>query len=157
MSPSPPTPSGGRSWAYRELLNEAVRAEGVPHKLDIALPLAAIPEFDRALRDLLSARYPDARLYLYGHIGDGNLHVNIIGPDPGDALVDELVLRRTVEYGGTISAEHGIGRSKRRYLSLCRSAADIAAMTALKRALDPEGILAPGRVLPDQDEQKSVI
>jgi FAD/FMN-containing dehydrogenase len=137
-------------WAYRELLNEAIRAEGVPHKLDIALPLAAIPDFDRTLRDLIASHYPDARLYIYGHLGDGNLHVNIVGPDPGDDRVDELVLRATVGRGGTISAEHGIGRVKRRYLSLCRSAADIAAMTALKRALDPEGILAPGRVLPDR-------
>jgi FAD/FMN-containing dehydrogenase len=135
-------------WAYRELLNEAVRAEGVPHKFDIALPLAAIPEFDRSLRGLLAGRFSHARLYLYGHIGDGNLHVNIVGPDIDDARVDELVLRHCAEYGGTISAEHGIGRAKRPYLSLCRSAAEIAAMTALKRALDPEGILAPGRVLP---------
>jgi FAD/FMN-containing dehydrogenase len=140
-------------WAYRELLNEAIRAVGVPHKLDIALPLAAIPPFDREIRRRLADRFPEARLYIYGHLGDGNLHVNVVGPDPADDGVDELVLRCTAEYGGTISAEHGIGRAKRRYLSLCRSAADIAAMTALKRALDPAGLLAPGRVLPDEDER----
>jgi FAD/FMN-containing dehydrogenase len=135
------------------LLNEAIRAVGVPHKLDIALPLAAIPPFDREIRRRLADRFPEARLYIYGHLGDGNLHVNVVGPDPADDGVDELVLRCTAEYGGTISAEHGIGRAKRRYLSLCRSAADIAAMTALKRALDPAGLLAPGRVLPDEDER----
>ena len=139
-------------WAYRELLNEAIRGQGVPHKLDVGLPLAAIPDFDRDVRERLAAAYPRGRLYMYGHIGDGNLHVNIVGPDPEDEGVDELVLRCTSEHGGTISAEHGVGRAKRRYLSLCRSPADIAAMTALKRALDPDGLLAPGRMLPDDGE-----
>ncbi len=136
-------------WAYRESLNEAIRGQGVPHKLDVGLPLAAIPDFDRAVRERLAGAYPEARLYIYGHIGDGNLHVNVVGPYPADDGVDELVLRCTAEHAGTISAEHGIGLAKRRYLSLCRSAADIEAMAALKRALDPGGLLAPGRVLPD--------
>lgn len=148
--------TGGRQelWSYRESLNEAIRAVGVPHKLDVSLPLAAIPSFDAEVRRRLADRFPDAALYIYGHIGDGNLHVNVVGPDPADDGVDELVLRCTVEHGGTISAEHGIGRAKRRYLSLCRSAADIAAMTALKQALDPAGLLAPGRVLPDREEDR---
>ncbi|MBS1843114.1 MAG: FAD-binding oxidoreductase [Actinobacteria bacterium] len=134
-------------WAYRELLNESIRAEGVPRKFDIALPLQAIPEFDSAMRALVADRSPDASVYIYGHIGDGNLHVNIVGPDPDDALDDEI-LRCAVAYGGTISAEHGIGRAKRPYLSLCRSQSDIEAMYAVKEALDPDSILAPGRVLP---------
>ncbi len=141
-------------WAYRELLNEAIRAEGVAHKLDVALPLAAIPAFDREVRALVAERFPAARLYIYGHIGDGNLHVNVVGPDPADDGVDEAILRCTAAHDGTISAEHGIGRAKRRYLSLCRSAADIEAMTKLKRALDPQGILAPGRVLPDETRDR---
>lgn len=136
-------------WGYRESLNEAIRGKGVPHKLDIALPTAVIPAFDSALRKRLAEAYPEAPLYIYGHLGDGNLHVNVVGLDPGDEGVDELVLRCTAEFAGTISAEHGVGLAKRRYLSLCRGAADIRAMMALKRALDPGGILAPGRVLPD--------
>src|SRR5262249_46595544 len=71
-------------WRYRESLNEAIRAVGVPHKLDVALPLAAIPAFDGEVRRRLAERYPDAALYIYGHIGDGNLHVNVVGPDPAD-------------------------------------------------------------------------
>lgn len=134
-------------WAYREALNEAIRGRGVPHKLDVALPLAAIPAYDRAVRERLAAAYPAAELYIYGHIGDGNLHVNVVGPEPEDDGVDELVLRCVADFDGTISAEHGVGLAKRRYLSLCREPADLAAMAALKRALDPGGLLAPGRVL----------
>lgn len=144
--------SRGRAglWVYRESLNEAIRAVGVPHKLDVAVPLREIPDFGAQVRQRLADRYPEAAVYLYGHLGDGNFHVNVVGPDPVDDTVDELVLRCAVERGGTISAEHGIGRAKRRYLSLCRSPADIAAMAALKHALDPAGLLAPGRVLPDE-------
>ena len=135
-------------WAYRELLNESIRAQGVPHKLDVGLPLRVIPEFDRELRARVGAAYPDASLYLYGHLGDGNFHVNLVGPDPDDEGLDELVLRCAADHGGTISAEHGIGRVKPRYLALCRDEADIRAMRSLKEALDPAGLMAPGRVLP---------
>ena len=107
-----------------------------------------VPAFDRDLRARLAADFADAELYLYGHIGDGNLYVHVVGPDPDDDRIDELVLRATAERGGTISAEHGVGRAKREYLALCRTEADIAAMTAVKAALDPTAILAPGRVLP---------
>jgi FAD/FMN-containing dehydrogenase len=72
-----------------------------------------------------------------------------VGPEPGDDSVDELVLRCVTEFGGTISAEHGIGIGKRRYLHLCRTAAEVDAMRALKRAMDPRAILSPGRVLAD--------
>ncbi|MFT3864306.1 MAG: FAD-binding oxidoreductase [Solirubrobacterales bacterium] len=132
-----------RLWAYRELLNESIREEGVPHKLDIAVPIARLPEFAAAA----TVAAGDARLFLYGHLGDGNVHVNLLGPGPDDDGPDERILRLATGLGGTISAEHGVGVAKRRYLSLCRSERDIAAMRALKRALDPDGILAPGRVL----------
>lgn len=136
-----------RLWACRELINESIRDRGVPHKLDVAVPLAALPEFDRRVRELLAA-VEGAELYLYGHLGDGNVHVNVLGPDPEDESVDEGVLRLVGELGGTISAEHGVGVAKARFLSLCRSEEEIAAMRRLKAALDPDEILAPGRVLP---------
>jgi FAD/FMN-containing dehydrogenase len=136
-----------RLWRYRESINESIRSIGVPHKLDIGLPIASLPTFDADLRSRLTA-LPDARLFIYGHVGDGNLHVNVVGPDPDSEEVDDLVLRCTAEYGGTISAEHGVGIAKRNYLSLCRSPAEITAMQSLKSALDPRTILAPGRVLP---------
>jgi FAD/FMN-containing dehydrogenase len=132
-----------RLWAYRELLNESIREEGVPHKLDVSVPIARLPTFAARAGEEVG----DARLFLYGHLGDGNVHVNVLGPGPDDEEVDERILRLATGLGGTISAEHGVGFAKRRYLSLCRSERDIAAMRALKRALDPAGILAPGRII----------
>jgi FAD/FMN-containing dehydrogenase len=137
-----------RLWAGRELINESIRERGVPHKLDVAVPLAALPEFDRRVRELL-ASVAGAELYLYGHLGDGNVHVNVVGPDPEDESVDAAVLRLAADLGGTISAEHGVGIAKTQFLSLCRSDDEIEAMRRLKSALDPHGILAPGRVLPE--------
>jgi len=135
-----------RLWACRELINESIRDRGVPHKLDVAVPLAALPEFDRRARELAAA--DAAELYLYGHLGDGNVHVNLLGLAPGDESVDERILHLVAELGGTISAEHGVGLAKARFLSLCRSGDEIASMRRLKSALDPRGILSPGRILP---------
>lgn len=152
LSPEPPVAVADgaadreRLWTGRELINESIRERGVPHKLDVAVPPAALPEFDRRVRELI-ATVPGASLYLYGHLGDGNAHVNVLGPDPEDESVDAAVLRLVADLGGTISAEHGVGVAKTKYLSLCRSEAEIEAMRRLKQALDPAGILAPGRVL----------
>jgi len=86
----------------------------------------------------------DARAIVFGHIGAGNLHVNVLGPAPDDDSVDDAVFRLAAEHGGTISAEHGIGRAKAAVLHLSRSAAEIAAMRAVKSAFDPAGLLNPG-------------
>jgi FAD/FMN-containing dehydrogenase len=86
-------------------------------------------------------------VYLYGHLGDGNVHVNVLGPDPEEAEVDELVLQLVARHGGSISAEHGVGMAKTRWLGLTRGEPEIAAMRAIKHALDPLGLLNPGRVL----------
>ena len=85
-----------------------------------------------------------ASAIVFGHIGVGNLHVNVLGPPPGDQAVDEAVLRLAAGHGGTISAEHGIGRAKVRWLRLNRSPEEMAAMRAVKTALDPSGLLNPG-------------
>jgi FAD/FMN-containing dehydrogenase len=135
-------------WQYRDLLNEAVRAQGVPHKLDVALPLAELPRFEREVRARCARDHPQARLFLYGHLGDGNVHANVLGVAPEDEEIDELILRVAAAMGGTISAEHGIGVAKRGLLRLCRSEQDIAAMRAIKRALDAHAILGRDRVLP---------
>ena len=87
---------------------------------------------------------PDASVYLYGHAGDGNLHVNVVGPPPTDEAVDDAVLDLAIRHGGTISAEHGIGVAKVAWLERDRGADDVAAMRAIKRALDPAEILNPG-------------
>ena len=142
----------GRSalWAYRERHTEAISTAGIPHKMDIAVPLARIAGFraglDAAVRAAAGGPQPP-RVFAFGHIGAGNLHVNVLGPDPADGTVDEAVMRLAAAHGGTISAEHGIGRAKVRLLHLSRSPAEIAAMRAVKTALDPAGLLNPGVLL----------
>jgi FAD/FMN-containing dehydrogenase len=135
-------------WNYRDLQNEAVGAAGVPHKLDVTVPLAALAGFERRVRDVIEQAWPGARTILWGHLGDGNFHVNVLGPEPDDYRCDEAVLRLVAEVGGSISAEHGVGVAKRRWLGLTRSPAEIDTMRALKDTLDPHGILNPGAVLP---------
>jgi len=137
-----------RLWAYRERHTEAISAAGVPHKLDVTLPLSRLAEFVDAVRTRVMEVDPGATCVLFGHVGDGNLHVNVLGPAPDDDRVDDAVLRLVADYGGSISSEHGIGVAKRRWLELTRSPADIAVMRAVKRALDPHGLLNPGAVLP---------
>jgi FAD/FMN-containing dehydrogenase len=134
-------------WLYREAHNEAINVRGVPHKLDVSVPLAAVPSFEQDVEREVIARWPEAVVYLYGHLGDGNVHVNVLGPDPADEGVDDLVLQLVARHGGSISAEHGVGLAKTRWLGLTRGEAEIAAMRAIKEALDPHGILSPGRVL----------
>lgn len=127
-------------WAYRERHTEAIAAAGVPHKLDVAVPVSRLAAFEEAVRAALA----EWRVYLFGHAGDGNLHVNVLGPDPDDDAVDDVVLRLVASFGGSISAEHGIGVAKKRWLPLVRGDADMAAMRAIKRALDPGEILNRG-------------
>jgi FAD/FMN-containing dehydrogenase len=85
---------------------------------------------------------------VWGHLGDGNLHVNVVGPAPSDTTVDDAVLRLVAARRGSISAEHGIGVAKRPWLGLTRSPSDLAAMAAIKQAFDPNNILNPGVILP---------
>jgi FAD/FMN-containing dehydrogenase len=135
-------------WRYREAHTEAINLIGPPHKLDVTLPAAALADFVDTVRTRVVAVVPDARVWLFGHAADGNLHVNVTGVDPADERVDEAVLTLVAEHGGSISAEHGIGTAKKRWLHLSRSPAEIAAMRAIKRALDPAGILNPNVLLP---------
>lgn len=142
-------PGRGRLWAYRERHTEAVSGLGVPHKLDVTVPLGSLARFaDDEVRLAVAAVAPGATTVVFGHVGDGNLHVNVVGPDPDDDRVDEAVLRLVAAHGGSISAEHGIGRAKAPWLGLSRSPAEIAAMRAVKAALDPAGLLNPGVLLP---------
>jgi len=141
-------PSGiERLWAYREKHTESVSALGVPHKLDITLPLVALGEFEPAVRARVEEVAPGSTAILWGHVGDGNIHVNVVGPGPEDETVDSAVLELVAGLGGSISAEHGIGRAKTAWLGLSRSASEVAAMSAIKNALDPQGILNPGVLL----------
>jgi FAD/FMN-containing dehydrogenase len=137
-----------RLWRWREAHSEAGSALGVVHKLDVTLPAGAIAEFCGAVTDAVGAARPSAVTLLFGHVGDGNVHVNVIGPPAGDEEVDDVVLGLVVARGGSISAEHGIGALKRRWLARDRSPAEVAAMRAVKGALDPDGILNPGVLFP---------
>ena len=140
-------PDRDRLWAYRERHTEAINAAGVPHKLDTAVPLDRAVAFEQDLRRLAASR-PGARLVLFGHLAEGNFHVNLLGLPPGDEALDAAVLELAAAHGGTISSEHGVGRAKARWLPLVRDPADIAAMRALKRSLDPGSILNPGILFP---------
>jgi len=142
-----------RLWAYREAHTEAISALGVPHKLDVTLPLDRLARFAQEVRTVIEAVAPGAVVVLFGHVGDGNLHVNVVGPAPGDDAVDEVVLELVAAHGGSISAEHGIGRAKVAWLHLSRSEAEIATMRAVKDALDPTGLLNPGVLLPAGSDQ----
>ncbi len=137
-------------WAYRESHTEAINACGVPHKLDVTLPLGELGDFVAQVGDRVERTSPGAQTIVFGHVGDGNLHVNVLGPDPDDERVDEAVLRLVADHGGSISAEHGIGVAKARWLSLTRSPVEIDAMSSIKRALDPAGLLNPGVLLPSE-------
>jgi FAD/FMN-containing dehydrogenase len=133
-----------RLWALRERHTEAVNAEGVPHKLDVSVPLARYAELIERAPGVVAAADREARTISYGHVGDGNVHVNILGPAPEDESVDDAVLRLVLELGGSVSAEHGIGVAKVGWLVRDRGEATVAAMRAIKDAWDPSGILNPG-------------
>ena len=135
-------------WRYREEHTLAINTLGTPHKLDITVPIPLLAAFVRDIPEIVSARCPGAVTWLFGHIGDGNLHVNITGVATQDDSADDVVLVHVASIGGSISAEHGIGTAKKRWLHLSRSAAEIDAMRAIKHALDPDNILNPNALLP---------
>jgi FAD/FMN-containing dehydrogenase len=146
-----------RLLRLREAHTDAVAAAGVPHKLDVGIPLERLAEFADRLDGVVADAAPGSRLVVWGHLGDGNLHVNVLGPAPGEDAVDARVLELAVACGGTVSAEHGIGVHKVAALRLSRSAAELHAMRAVKRALDPTGILNPGVGLDPRDGVTDVI
>jgi FAD/FMN-containing dehydrogenase len=135
-------------WRYREAHTEAVNALGVPHKLDVTLPLGELSAFVDDVRAAVATVAPGATTVLFGHLADGNVHVNVVGPPPEDESVDDTVLRLVAGRGGSISAEHGIGTAKKRWLHLARTDAEVAAFRAIKAALDPANVLNPNALLP---------
>ena len=137
-----------RLWQLRERHTEAINAEGVPHKLDVSVPMARYAELVDGAPIAVEAVAPDARTISYGHVADGNLHVNVLGPGPDDEAVDAAVLELVLELGGSVSAEHGIGIAKVDWLVRDRGDATVAAMRAIKDAWDPGGILNPGVLFP---------
>ena len=135
-------------WRYREDHTLAIGTLGKPHKLDVTIPHDRLGEFIREIPGLVAQRVPGTVTWLFGHIGDGNIHVNVTGVDADDERIDEMVLTHVANIGGSISAEHGIGTAKKQWLHLNRGPEEIEAMRAFKRALDPDGILNPNALLP---------
>ena len=137
-------PGRRRLWALREGITESIATVGIPHKLDVGLPIGRIAAFAAALGPTVEAAHPGARVFVFGHLALGNLHVNVVGPAPDDETVDDAVLHLVAEHGGQIAAEHGIGHAKARWLTLGRSPEELAVLATNKHALDPRGVLNPG-------------
>jgi FAD/FMN-containing dehydrogenase len=144
-------------WHIRESIPLAQAEEGLNIKHDISLPVSSIPEFCRDTDVLLQQEIPGVRLVNFGHLGDGNLHYNVQAPETGDAAaflrdrekqVNTLVYDSVHRFGGSISAEHGVGSLKADTLPKYKSAVALELMRSVKRALDPQNVLNPGRVLP---------
>jgi FAD/FMN-containing dehydrogenase len=142
-------------WKLRELLPEAQSREGGSIKHDVSVPIASIPAFLEEAESAVTSAIPGARLVAFGHVGDGNIHCNVSQPmgadtqaflarwDEINAIVHGLVLM----HKGSISAEHGIGQLKRDLLPKVKDKTAMELMRAIKKALDPKGILNPGKVL----------
>jgi FAD/FMN-containing dehydrogenase len=141
--------SGQRAlWAYRETHTESISAEGVPVKLDVSVPITSLPALVHQLAPVIAGVCPGARAIVFGHVNEGNLHVNVL--DSGDLHeeVTDAVLRLVASLEGSISSEHGVGRAKVPWLGLSRSSTEIDTMRAIKRALDPAAMLNPGVLFP---------
>jgi len=146
---------GKAFWRIRELFSEVQRHAGGSIKEDISVPVAAVPAFIREANAAVAALIPDARPLPFGHLGDGNIHYNVsqpIGADKDAFLkrwgeVNEVVFAVVKKYGGSISAEHGIGLLKRDLLPSVKDPVALELMRGIKRLLDPKGILNPGKVL----------
>ncbi len=144
-----------RLWRLRHSISEAERADGKALKHDISVPVSAMPAFLEQGEALLEEVYPEARLVAFGHVGDGNLHYNVVLPRDMNAAQWESEGKRitgaiydlVTEFGGSISAEHGIGQLKREWLSRYGSDPELELMRKLKKTLDPAGILNPGKVI----------
>ncbi len=140
-------------WRLREGISETI-APFTPYKNDISVVVSKVPEFLNAIDAIVASRYPDFEIIWFGHIGDGNLHLNILKPE---TMAKEIFFERceavntevfeTVQcFKGSVSAEHGVGMTKKPYLEYTRSATEIACMQAVKKVFDPNGVMNPGKI-----------
>ncbi|HUO45423.1 MAG TPA: FAD-binding oxidoreductase [Acidimicrobiia bacterium] len=127
-----------RLWIYRESITETINQQGIPCKLDVAVPLAKMDEFAGRVKTLEL----DGQTYMFGHLAEGNFHVNVVGSSDPDGVVD-AVLGLVTELGGSIASEHGIGVAKAAWWRRTADPAMLAASRSVKTALDPRGILNP--------------
>lgn len=142
-------------WKLREYISETI-SHWTPYKNDISVTVSQVPAFLADIDAIVSQNYPDFEVLWYGHIGDGNLHLNILKPEALTkeeffakcAAVNKWVFETVEKYNGSISAEHGVGMTKRDYLQYSRSPAEIEYMKAVKAVFDPNGIMNPGKIFP---------
>ncbi|WMD19578.1 FAD-binding oxidoreductase [Achromobacter seleniivolatilans] len=142
-------------WKLREEISEAQRADGPHLKHDVSLPIERIPDFMVSAEARIRALYPDLRPFIFGHFGDGNLHYNLSRPAGAErdwvsvhgAAITDAVLDEVNRYGGSISAEHGIGQLKREHFLHSKDAVELRLMREIKRVMDPAGIMNPGKLL----------
>ena len=142
-------------WKLREYISETI-SHWTPYKNDISVTVSQVPAFLHDIDAIVEANYPDFEVIWFGHIGDGNLHLNILKPENLSkdaffakcATVNQWVFETVQKYNGSISAEHGVGMTKRDYLGYSRSAAEVGYMKAIKAVFDPNGIMNPGKIFP---------
>ncbi|MEM8616125.1 MAG: FAD-binding oxidoreductase [Pseudomonadota bacterium] len=148
-------------WRLRESIPLSKRAFGTSINHDVSVPISAIPAFLEACKGALKAAVPQAEIVAFGHVGDGNLHYSACEPKDSETphlaahtdLITSIVHETAMAHGGSISAEHGVGRLKCEELVSIRPKAVTAVMLAIKAALDPQGIMNPGRVVPQKEPQ----
>ena len=141
-------------WRYREDISESLSVKS-PYKNDVSVAISKVPAFIDDLEKVLTAAYPTWEVVWFGHIGDGNLHINILRPEGMSKevfvkecrRVDELVFSAVKKQNGSISAEHGVGLTKKSFLNYTRSQAEIDLIRGIKKVFDPDGIMNPGKVL----------
>lgn len=141
-------------WRLREGITESL-APHKPYKNDVSVRISAVPAFMAEMQALLEDGYPHVDVVWFGHIGDGNLHINVLKPAEIDNAVfveqcehvTSLLVDTLQRHGGSISAEHGIGLVKKPWLGSVRSEAEIALMRGIKAVWDPKGIMNPGKLL----------
>ncbi len=142
-------------WKLREYISETI-SHWTPYKNDISVTVGKVPAFLHDIERIVEGNYPDFEVVWFGHIGDGNLHLNILKPENLSkdeffakcTIVNKWVFETVKKYNGSISAEHGVGMTKRDYLHYSRSAAEIGYMKAIKQVFDPNGIMNPGKIFP---------
>ena len=141
-------------WRYREGISEAITPR-TPYKHDLSVSIHRAPAFLRAVDERVQQSLQGVEVIWFGHIGDGNVHLNLLRPENEgiDAFqkrcepIGDAIMAIVQDFGGSVSAEHGIGQLKKRYLKYTRSDVEIEQLKSLKKAFDPDGVMNPGKVI----------
>jgi FAD/FMN-containing dehydrogenase len=141
-------------WKSRESISEALRSHGQLHTSDISVPIKSLKSFIEEWEEIFARKYSSWELFIYGHFGDGNLHIHALKPEAmsreefarQNHLVEEDLFALVQSYGGSISAEHGVGLLKKDHLGMSKSAEEIRIMKEIKKVLDPQELLNPGKI-----------